>query len=83
MTICYICTLNEWVYIQNDEMPWIIDVMGVFTTLNESIEFSKSFQFKHSEQWIELFEFNGTEKKEIAEISIDGVHFHDKIDLLK
>lgn len=79
MTICYVCTLNRWIYIwNNDEMPWIVEVMGVFTTLNESIEFSTAYTFKDPEQWIELYEFNGTHKKEIAEIDRDGVHFHKK-----
>jgi len=81
MTICYVCTLNRWIYIwNNDEMPWVIEVMGVFNTLNESIEFSTAYTFQDSEQWIELFEFNGTDKTEIAEINKDGVHFHKKID---
>ena len=57
-------------------MPWIVEVMGVFNTLNESIEFSTAYTFKDSEQWIELFEFNGTDKKEIAEIDKDGINFH-------
>jgi hypothetical protein len=50
--------------------------MGVFMTLNESIEFSTSYKFKQPDQWIELLEFNGTNQKEIAEIDDSGVHFH-------
>ena len=70
--ISYVCTLHNWIFIQGDEIPWIIDVLAVFINLDDAIEYSESYDFKNTDKWIEIYEFDGTHKKEIGEIDKSG-----------
>ena len=57
--ISYVCTLHNWIFIQGDEIPWIIDVLAVFINLDDAIEYSESYDFKNTDKWIEIYEFDG------------------------
>jgi hypothetical protein len=70
--ITYVCVLKDWIYIRNDEIDMIMDVMAVFLNLKDAIEYSKSYDFQGTQKWIEIYEFNGTQKKEIGEIDGSG-----------
>jgi hypothetical protein len=49
-----------------------MDVMAVFLNLKDAIESCKSYDFKGTHTWIEIYEFDGTQKKEIGEIDGNG-----------
>lgn len=68
----FVCTLHGWIYTAlNQDMDIILKVLGVFARHDEAVRYAQSYTLD-DEQWIEIHEFHGTERRSMGEIDNTG-----------
>jgi len=67
----YVCVLCIWNYTIDQDI--MVDVLGVFHTLEEAINFSTSYKhIQKSDLWIDILSFENNQKKIVGIVDKNG-----------